>query len=542
MVFLGVAIVSSAASPIPLNQNSNMDNVIKLEGSETNTESTLLMCEPSRCDSYMYESADRSSYCPCTGYGGYSVYEECQDYFTKSTAKVLNNEATDYCSGSTLYEAWIDCQVNTPEGILWTTKNCNDYDYYTDWTYYCTSNQVKRTRTYYNYGCSSGACSYVSSTEDEILYSRGHDDYCDKRQDYGCTLCQWGEWDCDADSECYGSLRCLDGAGGLSDGCCNLGEIWKADTLKCCQCTEGACCDGCNYRSSSYVCNSDTGSRRYKCEGNCLDDDILVQKGVQYCSGSSNSCSGSTGWVDISEQSCSSSQYCHGSISWSSSTRTCSNAQCTSGACCDTTCDVYIYKSSSIVCSTSEESGCPWGNDLGSDVGTRTNSQYCTGSSSSCSGTIIHGPWNPFDCYGNLGWCENGGCYEVACSKESDCGTDYWYSLKCQTNDVWGNIVNYTCNSPGTKQSSCSNTDTSKKKQECGNDEDTGNPYCKNGNVYQKYIDRGCSNAACFALADSEKLVKTCLQGCANGKCNDIECFSNSDCGTDGYLGTPFNF
>ena len=63
---------------------------------------------------------------------------------------------------------------------------------------------------------------------------------------------------------------------------------------ECCDCTTGACCDGCNYRPSSYVCDTWT-EYDYRCTGTACGNDAQNQSrtNTQKCTGSSASCSGS---------------------------------------------------------------------------------------------------------------------------------------------------------------------------------------------------------------------------------------------------------
>ena len=89
---------------------------------------------------------------------------------------------------------------------------------------------------------------------------------------------------------------------------------------------------------------------------------------------------------------------------------------------------------------------------------------------------------------------------EGQCSAESECGTDgYIGSNFCsQDGNVVRTFIDYTCSSPGNEDSECSSETT-------------------------------------------EKLIETCPLGCSNGECiQNITCSQNSDCGTDGFLGSTF--
>jgi len=74
---------------------------------------------------------------------------------------------------------------------------------------------------------------------------------------------------------------------------CNLG------TGQCngCDClTVTDCCDGCNYRSSSYKCQEDVTTEYYCKNGTACGQDVYVHHQDRYCSGSSSSCNGSLQW------------------------------------------------------------------------------------------------------------------------------------------------------------------------------------------------------------------------------------------------------
>ena len=90
----------------------------------------------------------------------------------------------------------------------------------------------------------------------------------------------------------------------------------------------------------------------------------------------------------------------------------------------------------------------------------------------------------------------------IACGSNSDCGTNgLTGNAFCQGNSVYKNFITYACNNPGTNQSYCSNSYT-------------------------------------------PQLVKTCSpnQACTNGSCTtqSIVCNNNSECGNNGYIGSPF--
>lgn len=81
---------------------------------------------------------------------------------------------------------------------------------------------------------------------------------------------------------------------------------------------------------------------------------------------------------------------------------------------------------------------------------------------------------------------------------------------------------------------------------DCGTDGSTGSPFCQDGNVYQNYTAYTCSNPgtalSVCSSSSAANLTVTCASGtvCYNGGCQTVACSSNSGCGTDGYVDSPF--
>ncbi len=497
--------------------------------------------------------------------GDYCVhedYEECYNYFVKSTVIAYDcnllplgcyevDRGTDYCIDySRLNEAWLNCGLTNlaSDTLRWKEKDCNDYDDESDWVYYCTSSEVRKKKRFSNFGCSNGACNFLYGWwfDDTFVSRNGYSDYCSKRKQYGCSLCGHEDFDCDRDSECSGNLDCM-GPGILACslkecGCCFSGETWDKTRNECCECDDASdpCCDGCNYESSSKVCDYHYGSYKYGCSnGNCLGDNVKKRDKKRYCSGSSSSCSGNTVWNSpITHDSCSTSEFCDKTPgSWYSSAFSCSKAQCTSGVCCDTDCGDYFYESSYVQCSEEIEYGCPWGTDLGDGVGKRTVTQDCSGSSSYCNGEINEGSWIINNYCTNNQYCFDGECESIACSDYFDCGgagTNYWF---CKDDDVWARWNVNVCHNPGTKESYCTSHQEDRFNEDCLEDEYGGN-YCFENDVYTNFIDRGCTghagggsgHADCFEN-ETKELVKDCQQGCSNGKCSEESCTNECSSG-----------
>lgn len=96
--------------------------------------------------------------------------------------------------------------------------------------------------------------------------------------------------------------------------------------------------------------------------------------------------------------------------------------------------------------------------------------------------------------------CQNAQCLNITCSSNSQCGTDEFIGGPfCSGNDVYQNYVTHTCDNPGTVNSKCTQVTT-------------------------------------------PRLLQLCQanQACSNGKCQNITCSSNSQCGKDGFIGGLF--
>ncbi len=152
--------------------------------------------------------------------------------------------------------------------------------------------------------------------------------------------------------------------------------------------------------------------------------------------------------------------------------------------------------------------------------------------------------------------CTNGTCDPIACSDDSDCGTDFYSPAYCSSGNVYRNFTEFTCSNPGLAVSSCSNSTSETLNStcthgcddglciacsldsHCGEDIWKGHPYCDEDNLMQvkkEYacLDAGTANSSC-SYTENIELKETC-DSCSDGICKEIICFSDSDCGTDGY-------
>ncbi len=306
-----------------------------------------------------------------------------------------------------------------------------------------------------------------SGVQTDLDLTIGTNCECTSWQDDGC-----GEGSCSDNqmrqtrvcpSDCGSESRCV------SDPSCTA----------VCECTSGACCDGCDYRSTSYKCQEDVATD-YECiDGTGCGNDVYVRHQDKYCSGSSSSCNGALQWDStIVYDDCASTEKCANDDSSCNSDSSCTIAcECDSGACCDG-CD---YRPSSYVCSSQYETdyGCPWGTNCGNDVGVRYNQRYCSGTSSSCSGTISDWTsWSTADYCASTEKCVDdeltcnyySTCDQLGinitevidCNSDLDCGTDSYFGQEyCTDGNTYRYYRDYKCTNPGTAQSNCSNSDSS---------------------------------------------------------------------------------
>lgn len=162
--------------------------------------------------------------------------------------------------------------------------------------------------------------------------------------------------------------------------------------------------------------------------------------------------------------------------------------------------------------------------------------------------------------------CDNGTCKNVACFKNSDCGTDVIGNPYCSSGNVYHQTKNYICNNPGTIFATCTNSTNTElvqnckvnetcdagqcksvvcsKNSDCGYDGYAGNPFCSDGNVFMQYKTNVCNNPGTLNSSCSSSLkdylTQECTQSqlCDNGKCYGISCFKDSDCGVSGFTGS----
>jgi uncharacterized repeat protein (TIGR01451 family) len=251
--------------------------------------------------------------------------------------------------------------------------------------------------------------------------------------------------------------------------------------------------------------------------------------------------------------------------------QTCSqNQTCSNGACIDQP----IACSTDAQCGTNAFTGSPFcqGNNVYQNYITYKCNSAGTPASYCSNSTVSQ---LKASCTANQ-TCSNGSCINqtIACSTNSQCGTNGVIgSPFCgQNGDVYQTYRTYTCNNPGTPQSTCSQADNNQLKtnctanqtcsngsctnqtiacstsSQCGTNAFTGSPFCQGNSIYQNYLTYTCNNAGtptsyCSnSTAAQKKNDCTGNQICNNGSCTDqtINCSTNAQCGTNAFTGSPF--
>ncbi len=194
-----------------------------------------------------------------------------------------------------------------------------------------------------------------------------------------------------------------------------------------CVCSEGPCCDGCQYLDGGILCLEEVQTERIcgplakdECDRNWI-------KAIwdQVCSGTSASCDGAIVERDEfetpSDGVCTSNQRCN-DIEGCVDDETC--CECSTGKCCIDNCRFApATKNCAVV---DNIAGCPWGNEIGSNVGKRVVYQRCSGDSTECDGEYFIDEWYVMWCYSNE-YCDHGFCTPDYCEKPWDCPWEHLY-------------------------------------------------------------------------------------------------------------------
>ncbi|MHA2023686.1 MAG: hypothetical protein ACTSWQ_08510, partial [Candidatus Thorarchaeota archaeon] len=161
--------------------------------------------------------------------------------------------------------------------------------------------------------------------------------------------------------------------------------------------------------------------------------------------------------------------------------------------------------------------------------------------------------------------CIDGSCEDITCYQDSDCGTNQWLDGDyCIDLDIFRDYKTYTCNNPSTPESYCSSDIDSILKETCaevcvdGNCEDipcyqdsdcgsnrfVGDDFCTGDDVFRNYKEFTCHNPGTAQASCSNDifpvLEEECADTCIDGSCEDITCCTDSECGSDGFIGQEF--
>lgn len=110
-----------------------------------------------------------------------------------------------------------------------------------------------------------------------------------------CTAGVWSAW-----STCAGEGVCSPGetqtCSGTGTQTCTASCTWGS-CVGGCPCSTGPCCDGCNFRPTSYLCGASVAIQYTCAAGTGCGADAYVREQHQYCSASSAACDGPLLWT-----------------------------------------------------------------------------------------------------------------------------------------------------------------------------------------------------------------------------------------------------
>ncbi len=572
-----------------LNQSELNETLIYPQGPDVG------FCQYNFCDSpvtsYESDEGPGGSYCCPAKAPPYSAagYEECTNYFIKSTANVKNDYATDFCTDShTLKEAFLDCDIGNDD-LYYKIKDCNDFDFYGDYEYYCIYNKVKKHQRFSDIGCGDGACEEISNTyiNEQVISQLGDSDYCAKRKQgvnndwAGCTLCEENDYDCDSNSECSSGLQCKGTLGpSSSDGCCSTNAKWDSSLKICCISHYSHTCydndvyyydscgikedkalecgeDSCGSFGNNYCKNGDVYKKRTCYDRGCSNNDCfshssideqLVQDCDYDCSNGqcipkpacfSNSDCGTDGYID--EQFCSVNQ-----LKRTYRTYTCSNPGTQSAFCSHSDIIQTIDDCNDSGCSTSgyfcKDSDVYYTLSCNNEVGCVGNA--CKIETNSTDVKVYECGSDSCDSWGS-NFCSDGDVYRSRTCFDKGCSDSVCFSNPSTENEKvseCGSLgcSNGQCNTCQTHNSySCSEGDVywynscsvkEDKKQECGDSGFVGGNYCFDNDVYKNYTTKGCSGNSCTTNTEKQKQNECGANGCSNGQCNSCQTHSYYQC------------
>jgi hypothetical protein len=304
-----------------------------------------------------------------------------------------------------------------------------------------------------------------------------------------------------------------------------------------CDCSEGPCCDGCDFHGPAIRCDEQPVSTTSACRSDECGSDVMQRGLFKHCSGVSEECTERVlleGIWEVAED-CSDDQVCvvndgeamcH-SCSLGCTSGYCNEDYCASGPCCD---DNHLA-APSVQCSDHiEASECRCSDDeCGADVECRNQYRFCTGLSPDCTAdNLAWGDWRGSaecssdqicvagdgrgecrDC--SLG-CEHGECRARECTTGDCCdGAFFLPEGRICSSEVAYRCTGTECGADaqrGTATKRCNGTDQA----------------CHGETEYSDWttIDVCSTNQVCVSTSPSTaSFCRTCDHGCVDGACQE---------------------
>lgn len=429
-------------------------------------------CEGSGCGG---DAQQRIATQYCSG-----ISAECNGEVVEEDWAIAEDCAEDeLCeTDSATYSTCSGCANGCREGACCACSagDCCDGCNYRPSSYACDSS--------FEYRCEGSGCGADAQHITVTQYCRGSSALCDgnTKEDVVTTNCASDEL-CETDGTTYSA--CNQCAKGCQDGTC-------------CACSAGDCCDGCNYRPSSYACHSTT---EYRCDGSGCGADAQKRTVSRYCSGSSETCNGDIGeqaWTIV--ENCTSADLCETDSASYATCSPCTNG-CQDGVCCvcsaGSCCDGCNYRPSSYACDSATGYRCDT-TGCGGNAQQGTVTQYCSGTSSNCDGST-EDDWATLESCGDYQTC-------IAYSSWAECGNDVeTFGRECIDSGNWYDPSSGLCwqNPPTTDKMTWSDAVS----------------FCENG-TWDGYTN--------WVLPDIDELISL-MRGCLDGEATGD--FSLSSCG-----------
>jgi hypothetical protein len=238
---------------------------------------------------------------------------------------------TESSPGTYRYNGWVSGNIESgiPDWYLWMTKN--EEGAYTSPAYVEVLVSEKSytepvpAPTCYDQCSYSGQTRCYDGERKQVCGQHDSDPCLEWSHSISCagsTSCGYGTCDNDEKPDWY-----------CSNGNCVYTCNYNSDCVKSCECTSGVCCDGCNYRPSTWICDTETETQ-YGCPwGTTCGADVAEKSKTRYryCSGTSSQCSGNwDDWLPLTawktSDYCSSSEICVVGASQCQASSTCSSS------------------------------------------------------------------------------------------------------------------------------------------------------------------------------------------------------------------------